>query len=87
MEIARLKQVDAVLCQVISKRISDRVMAYWGFQPHHPGGRGRHYIRRFYGEYPAYTDWIESLPPTEPVIGGPGESPGLPAHPIRDTED
>jgi len=64
MEIARLKQVDAALCQVISKRVTDRVMRYWGFEPHHPGGRGRHYIRRFYGEYPAYTDWVEALEKT-----------------------
>jgi hypothetical protein len=61
MEIARLKQVDAALCQVLNPRVTDRIMKYWGFEPHHPRGRGRHFIRRFYGKYPDYTDWIDQL--------------------------
>jgi len=61
MEIARLKRADAALCQVISKRVTDRIMKYWGFVPHNPNARGRHYIRRFYGEYPDYTDWIGQM--------------------------
>lgn len=61
MEIARLKQVDAALCEIISKRVTDRIMKYWGFEPHNPKARGRHFIRRFYGEYPDYTDWIADI--------------------------
>lgn len=61
MEIARLKQADAAMCEVISRRVTDRIMAYWGFEPHNPKSRGRHYIRRFYGDYPDYTDWIAEL--------------------------
>ena len=61
MEIARLKRADAVLCEVISRRVTDRFMSYWGFEPHNRQARGRHYIRRFYGEYPDYTDWIADL--------------------------
>ena len=60
MEIARIKHADAVLCQVISRRITDRVMQYWGFERHNRESRGRHYIRRFYGNYPVYTNWLET---------------------------
>ncbi len=59
MEIARIKQADAALCQVISRRVTDRVMQYWGFERHNRESRGRHYIRRFYGNYPSYTNWLE----------------------------
>lgn len=63
MEIARLKQADAILCEIISRRVTDRVMKYWGFEPHNSKARGRHFIRRLYGEYPDYTDWIADLKP------------------------
>ena len=66
MEIARLKRANAVLCQVISKRVTDRIMSYWGFEPHNPKARGRHFIRRFYGNYPDYTDWVEELRAPQP---------------------
>lgn len=59
-EIARIKQVDAILCHAINPRITDRFMKYWGFERHHPKGKGRHYIRRFYGSFPSYTDWAAS---------------------------
>lgn len=68
MEIARLKRADAVLCEVMNKRVTDRVMKYWGFVPHNPNARGRHYIRRFYGEYPDYTDWIAELEPANRIV-------------------
>jgi len=51
-EIARLKRTDALLCAVINGRFSPRLLARWGWQPHCPAGRQRHYIKRFYGEYP-----------------------------------
>ena len=53
-EIARLKGCDAALCEVTNKRVSERVLSYWGWQPHNPNRNGRHYIRRYYGEYPAH---------------------------------
>jgi len=51
-EIARLKQADALLCQVSNRRISGRVMTRLGWVPHCPAARRRHYIKRFYGDYP-----------------------------------
>ena len=51
-EIARLKRADALLCDVSNWRISTRQIARWGWEPHCPSRWHRHYIKRFYGEYP-----------------------------------
>lgn len=51
-EIARLKRTDALLCAVINGRFSPKLLARWGWEPHCASGRHRHYIKRFYGEYP-----------------------------------
>ncbi|MCE9545665.1 MAG: hypothetical protein K8T25_09125 [Planctomycetia bacterium] len=52
-DIARLKRSDALLTDAASWRISDRLLARWGWEPHCPSRWHRHYIKRFYGEYPA----------------------------------
>jgi hypothetical protein len=52
-EVARVKQTDAILCDVWNDRISDRLLARWGWEPHKPQRWHRHYIKRFYGVYPA----------------------------------
>lgn len=57
-EIARLKRSDAVLCDVANWRISSRLMARWGWEPHCPSRWHRHYIKRFYGNYPPPAAWI-----------------------------
>lgn len=51
-EIARLRQVDAIVCDVANSRISDRLLARWGWTPHAPQRWHRNYIKRFYGNYP-----------------------------------
>jgi hypothetical protein len=51
-EIARLKRSDALLCELSSWRISREMMLRWGWEPHCPSRWRRHYIKRFYGEYP-----------------------------------
>ncbi len=51
-EIARRKQSGAILCDVWNLRISERVLARWGYVPHKPQRWHRNYIKRFYGEYP-----------------------------------
>jgi hypothetical protein len=51
-EVARLKQSDAILCDVWNERISDRLLARWGWEPHKPQPWHRNYIKRFYGVYP-----------------------------------
>jgi len=52
-EIARLKQSDALLSEVVNQRISERLLDRWGWERHVQSSRRRHYIKRFYGQYPA----------------------------------
>jgi hypothetical protein len=51
--IARIKTTDAIVCHVTSSRISDRLLAREGWEQHCLWSRQRHFIKRFYGEYPA----------------------------------
>lgn len=61
-EIARLKHSHAIVCNVTNQRISPRLMQRWGWQAHCTQWSGRHYIKRFYGQYPAIPDaWIKRL--------------------------
>jgi len=50
--IARIKRTDALLCDVANTRISDRLLARWGWESHKPQWLHRNFIKRFYGEYP-----------------------------------
>ena len=50
-EIARIKRSDALLADVSNLRISDRLLARWGWVPHCPSRWHRHFIKRFYGSY------------------------------------
>ncbi|MCH2182271.1 MAG: hypothetical protein MK108_09725 [Mariniblastus sp.] len=54
--VARIKRSDAIVTEVFNRRISDRLMRRLGWVPHCPERSGHHYIKRFYGQYPAYTD-------------------------------
>lgn len=51
-EIARIKGTDALLCDAANARISDRLLARWGWSAHKPQRWHRNYIKRFYGTYP-----------------------------------
>jgi len=50
--IASIKTTDAILAEVTNSVISDRVLKRFGWQPHLERSRGRHWIKRFYGNYP-----------------------------------
>jgi hypothetical protein len=50
--IAEIKQIDAIVCDAGNIRLSDRVMARLGWEPHKPQRWHRNFIRRFYGAYP-----------------------------------
>lgn len=61
-EIARLKQSHAIVTHVTNDRITDRLLARWGWQQHCLSWGGRHFIKRFYGEYPEIkTCWRQRL--------------------------
>jgi hypothetical protein len=53
--VAEHKGVDAIVCDAGSIRLSDRLMARLGWQPHKPQRWHRNFIRRFYGVYPQHT--------------------------------
>jgi hypothetical protein len=51
--VAELKRTDAIVCDAANMRLSDRLMARLGWEPHKPQRWHRNFIRRFYGQYPA----------------------------------
>ena len=59
--IAEIKQIDAIVCDVANMRLSDRVMARLGWEPHKPQRWHRNFIRRFYGVYPSQRSADEML--------------------------
>ena len=61
-EIARIKSSDAILCDAWNARISARLLARWGWEPHRPARWHRHYIKRFYGVYPPPAAWHGGVP-------------------------
>jgi hypothetical protein len=51
-EIARIKGSDALLCDAANFRLSERMLARQGWQPHARSRWHRNYIKRLYGSYP-----------------------------------
>ena len=51
-EIARIKHSDAIVCEARNLRLSERLLARFGWERHFLQSPRRHYIKRFYGEYP-----------------------------------
>jgi hypothetical protein len=51
-EIAAIKRTDAIVMQAWNPRLTARNLARYGWAPHTADPRGRHFIKRFYGEYP-----------------------------------
>lgn len=78
--IAEFKRSDAILCEASNPRLNDRIMKYWGFERHMPNARRKHYIRRFYGEFPA----PRSVGSGDqlPLPGHSESSPGWPENPL-----
>lgn len=50
--IAEIKRIDAIVCDAINMRLSDRLLERLGWEPLKPRWWHRNYIRRFYGVYP-----------------------------------
>ena len=59
-EIARLTSSDALLCDVSNWRITSRLLNRLGWTPHCRSRFHRHYIKRFYGNYPTVPRWLLS---------------------------
>ena len=61
-EIARIKRCGAIVADVTNDRLSDRLLERWGWQRHCHSWRGRHFIKRFYGTYPAVpAAWVSRI--------------------------
>lgn len=60
--IAELKRIDAMVCDAANVRLSDRLMARFGWEPHKPQRWHRNYIRRFYGSYPTAASKVTHEP-------------------------
>jgi hypothetical protein len=58
--IAAIKRTDAIVCDAANMRLSERLMARFGWEPHKPQRWHRNYIRRFYGIYPAAACMVAS---------------------------
>ena len=56
-EIARLKRTDAMVCDAANLRISDRLLARFGWEPHLASRWHRNFIKRFYGRYSTTAGW------------------------------
>ena len=52
-EIARIKGTDAIVCDAMNWKLSDRLMVRGGWESHCPSRWHRHFIKRFYGSYPS----------------------------------
>jgi hypothetical protein len=50
--IAELKQTDAIVCDALNFRLTERALRRFGWEPHKPQRWHRNFIRRFYGIYP-----------------------------------
>ena len=50
--VAKIKQTDAIVTEITNNRIKDRHLSHFGWEEHMQGKRARHWIKRFYGEYP-----------------------------------
>ena len=63
-EIARIKRSQAIVAEVTNDRLSDRLLKRWGWERHCLSWPGRHFIKRFYGTYPALPGaWLDRVAP------------------------
>lgn len=66
--IAEMKRIDAIVCDAANVRLSDRLMARLGWEPHKPQRWHRNFIRRFYGVYPLHGLAAEVLASREAFV-------------------
>jgi len=52
-QVAEVRRAHALVCELSNLRISDRLMGRLGWEEHCEHLSGRHFIKRFYGEYPS----------------------------------
>ncbi|QDU74515.1 hypothetical protein Pan97_15240 [Bremerella volcania] len=55
--VAEVRGANASVCELSNEKISARLMHRLGWEPHCEHLSGRHFIKRFYGEYPQHA-WL-----------------------------
>lgn len=71
--IAEMKRIDAIVCDAANIRLSDRVMARLGWEPHKPQRWHRNFIRRFYGVYASHSNSAAVLAKPQAARGAEAE--------------
>jgi hypothetical protein len=66
--VAELKCIDAIVCDAANMRLSDRLMARLGWEPHKPQRWHRNFIRRFYGVYTSAKNGEAGVERSEPPV-------------------
>ena len=61
--VAKVKRTDAAITEITNNRIKDRHLSHFGWEEHLQQRKGRHWIKRFYGEYPGTFLFQEMLAP------------------------
>ncbi len=72
--VAQIRRANASVCELSNEKISTRVMQRVGWEPHCEQLAGRHFIKRFYGEYPQHA-WLPT--PKDPLKNFRREVPSL----------
>lgn len=67
-EVARVKRTDAIVADVWNDRISNQMLARWGWEPHLAARWHRHFIKRFYGVYPVARAEVRSCGKQWPAV-------------------
>jgi len=62
--VAEVRQANAIVCELSNEKITDKAMRRVGWEPHCEHLAGRHFIKRFYGEYPRHA-WLPVPPSPE----------------------
>ncbi|PQO29159.1 hypothetical protein C5Y96_15505 [Blastopirellula marina] len=55
--VAQVRGANASVCELSNEKISTRLMGRLGWEPHCEQLAGRHFIKRFYGQYPRHA-WL-----------------------------
>lgn len=72
--VAEVRRANASVCELSNEKISSRLMQRLGWETHCEHLSGRHFIKRFYGEYPRH-GWLPV--PAEPLGNFRREIPSL----------
>lgn len=85
--IAKVKKTDAIVTDITNDKIQDRHLEHFGWERHMPDSCRRHWIKRYYGEYPArflFMPYEKSTPATEPKPTPVASAPGVPSDLIKE---